>query len=357
MKRILSVLFFFFGMISFVAAAGHLPTWQERLPAKAKVVETREADLNGDGRAEIVVAYTIPEEGKTVGHASVFERGRNGDYRRYDLKVACPGGNPASITVLDVTGDVRPELIIEAGVAGTVQLLDVYRRSSDGYERLLRTEGLGHVIWDADGDRIPDIISRYRVGSLADQAFQRFRWLGGRFVAWHAPLWTYANPHAVPDRIPDVIGLPLKTAAAKVNLNLGVIAELDSWAPLDRVLRQSVWPGEPRQEVHLAVSAGDTSFRALKPLVAAPEHTAWLQRQVEGVTQVVHTRYLVGPAHYFRLQEPWQVVLGGKAQSVRWIGVGAEVPHVGLLYLTTEEPSPKRMSPPFQVALYTAALR
>lgn len=381
-KRAVATVLLLFGMISFVAAAGRPVGMEAALPPDATVTLVEEADLTGDGRSELIVGYTVPRQGRpsTLGQVAVLERMRNGDYRRFDLAAAWPGHYPPQFTVIDVTGDRRPELVIRAAAGGAVGWLGVYRRGDGRYERLLHTVGLENLLWDADADGTPDIIGRQRTGSQADQALQRFRWLGGRFVSWHAPRWSYAPYSGQEGIVPNVLGLTVREAEqrlAQAGLDLGLIAEIDTPGPTDRIFRQSMPAGmrrtEPDQQVHVAVAAGDTRFdpgaglpgvdRVLyqgeaEPVSAsgsAAEWHTWLLPLVSGVEQAVHARTITSPAYLVRLAEPWQVRIGREPVTVRWVGVGLEPPSQGLLFLAPEDPRPGYLWPPFEVALYTRA--
>lgn len=369
------ILTFLLVAVSAAAQAVPLPDLQSILPPGAVVNATMEADLTGDGRSELIIGYALPRSGlpPTEGRAVVLERSATGAYRRFDLPGVWGGHYRPLFRVLDLTGDGRPELV--EMVAGDVawRFLRVFRRTIDGYEMLLENPAQDHVLWDADGDGRVEVIARYRRGLQVDQALQRFRWLNNRFIAWHAPEWTYRDGPTTVRKVPDLKGLTLQEADAtlkKAGLSLGVIAELDVPGQPGRVIRFEAQDGE----VNVAVPAGNTSFAAPKlPLVATIHYAselgrsaapiagtpsdranwhAWLQRLVSGVEQVVHTNSALPPVYLVELQEPWRVKLGNKTETVRWVGVSMQVPERGLLFLASEDPRPGYR---FTAAVYTSA--
>ncbi|HYF92776.1 MAG TPA: hypothetical protein VD969_11085 [Symbiobacteriaceae bacterium] len=381
MQRTLSACVVFLLLLSAFGSAGAAapPDIRHLLPAGATVVVTVELDLTGDGRPELLVGYTLPREGlpPTLGRAAVLERDSAGGLLRFDLAGTWPGHYPPRFTATDMTGDGRPELVERAGGGGAWGTLRVFRRAAEAYEMLLEDHAQDHVLWDADGDGRLEVIARKRTRYQEDQLLQRFVWRDGRFVAWHAPEWSYSHTVPAGTRLPGLKGFSVKQAdqaLVKAGYRLGVIAALDRGMRADRVLRYQNENGQ----VHVAVSAGNTKV-SLPPLLpvsgvyyvsdtapgTAPvamtdaQRTrwhGWLSQLMQGVQQAVYTRYLshtAGPIYFVELQAPWTVKLGDRTQTVRWVGVGTRPPYLGLLFMAPGLRRSGWILPDFLAAIYT----
>ncbi len=362
--------------------AAATPDLKRLLPPGAEVVVTQEADLTGDGRPELILGYMLPRQGlpPTLGRAAVFEGDRAGTLRRIDLAGSWPGHYPPKFTVIDLTGDGRPELVEQVGGGVAWGTLRVFRRATESYELLLEDAAMAHVLWDADGDGRPDVIARKRIRSQQDQALQRFLWRDGRFIAWHAPEWSYTTSKSAPaPTMPNLTGLTVKEAdmaLSRAGFNLGVLAALDRPGPAGRIIRYAQDGGQ----VHVAFPAGDTSVSlpALPPVsgvqyfsgrepgaapIAGTESQRarwrdWLSQLAARARQAVYTgglsTYSREPVYIVELQAPWSVKLGGREQTVRWVGVGTGVPFQGLLFLASERVRPGYQWAKFKAAVFTA---
>lgn len=372
-------------MLWLLLALGAIPTigpdLQSFLPPNATVNVQTKLDLTGDGRPELIIGYTLPRGGlpPTEGHAIVLERTRKGRYRKFDLPGSWPGHYPPRFQAVDLTGDGRPELVEQVAGGGAWEMMRVFRWTEKGPEMLLEDPAVYHLLWDVERKGRPEIIARKRWRNSNDQYLQRIIWRDGRFVAWHAPEWSYAFVARGPQgEEPPVVGLTLKQAEEalnKVGLNLGVIAELDQPGKPGQIIRSE----RRGDEVDVVLPAGNTRFAApkLPPLDAvyrsgvgdpwgeAPiagttpdleRWQRWLQGVVGGAAQVVHTRYPEGPAYKLKLKTPWSVKLGDEQAEVSWITVPLEGITKGLIYLATEEPQqPGHLYLTYKAAVYTRA--
>lgn len=358
------------------------------LPPKAQVVVTQEAELTGDRTPELIVAYTLPRDGlpPTEGRAAVLERTAGGGYRRFDLPGAWGGHYLPSFTVRDLTGDGRPELVLQVAGGGAWEMLSVIRRAPGGGYTALLTDPAGrHAIWDADGDGLPEVLGNSKLGSPAHRRTESFRWLGDRYLAWHTAVWNYGGEFTGPGAgraaevaVPRLVGLPLPEAVRRSPRPPGMIVPVDSAAPAGQVVAQTA-PSVPEGgQVHLAVSAGSTVFAAgpfpgvrqalslpadLQDQLGVPAGSTppqrrrwdeWLSPVLRGARQVVHLTSYSGPAYMFALAQPWAVCAGGRWISVEWVGVGLAEPYRGLILLADRASEWGPLWPEWTTAVYTS---
>lgn len=211
-----------------IASAAPQAPFADLFPLNAKVVVTREADLTGSWGGHYIPRFRVQ----------------------------------------DLTGDGRPELVREVAGGGAWQMLSVFQRMPEGgYRALLHDPGRSHLIWDANGDGLPEVLSRDRVFPDGFQrATESYRWLGDRYIAWHTARW-YEMAEGAPDGrkapVPNLVSLAVQEAASRSNRRFGMIVPVDSPAPAGQILNQ--WPkagstGGDDPRVHLAVAAGSTQF-------------------------------------------------------------------------------------------------
>ena len=121
------------------------------------------ADLNGDGRADLVVA-SVGNAGAT-GSVGVFMNDGTGRFR--DPTSMSAGSAPAAVAVADLNGDGRPDLAVAnvksttcTGAQGTIDAL--FADGNGGFQGSVRFGGGGYetiAATDIDGDGDADLLA------------------------------------------------------------------------------------------------------------------------------------------------------------------------------------------------------
>lgn len=111
---------------------------------------------------------------KWLPSAAVLERGQGGRWRRRDLPGAWAPHYHPRLSAVDLTGDGQRELVRYTG-----------QGAAGGYAQLLSHVGHDHLLWDADGDGLPEIAGTAKLDLPPHIETETFRWDGRRYVAWH----------------------------------------------------------------------------------------------------------------------------------------------------------------------------
>jgi len=116
------------------------------------------ADLNGDGKADLVVTNAS----SAVGTVAVLLGNGDGTFQS---PVTYSGGSyPDSITIADVNGDGKPDLVVATGSYTTIGNAAVLLGNGDGtFEPLLTFSSLEYgadaiAVADVNGDGRPDLL-------------------------------------------------------------------------------------------------------------------------------------------------------------------------------------------------------
>jgi len=124
------------------------------------------ADLNGDGKPDVVVANECISTGCSAGHGSVGVLLGNGD-GTFQKAVTYAGGNHTfSVTIADVNGDDKPDLLLadSGSVTGTGQGVSVLLGNGDGtfQPRVVYDPGgntpVDVAVADVNDDGKPDLL-------------------------------------------------------------------------------------------------------------------------------------------------------------------------------------------------------
>jgi hypothetical protein len=122
-------------------------------------------DLDGDGSTDVVVANRLGEDGRSSGDLVVLLNDQTAPSKNDPAHYAA-GGEPRSVTIRDVDGDDRPDVVV-AGVCGVSVLLN----AGDGrLAHAVRYESVtgAVVLGDLDGDGDMDIVDTGPGGWSAD---------------------------------------------------------------------------------------------------------------------------------------------------------------------------------------------
>lgn len=117
------------------------------LPAGAANVDVSEVDADGDGLKEMLVIYALDGAGRGL---VIRREGAAG--RAYALGAGAPAElfreRWIENTVADVNGDGRTEVVVEGVVAGSAETLSVFQWNGGGYVTLLSLSGSEGVAVD-----------------------------------------------------------------------------------------------------------------------------------------------------------------------------------------------------------------
>ena len=120
------------------------------------------ADLDGDGRLDILVTTTSSDTGSTVGGVSVLLNQGGGTFapaRSYGMSAAAQ----TYLAVADVNGDGKSDVVVTGGLVGATSSADVLLNNGDGTLAAPIHEEIGVspsnvVIADVDGDGRNDLV-------------------------------------------------------------------------------------------------------------------------------------------------------------------------------------------------------
>lgn len=117
-------------------------------------------DLDGDGKPDIVV----PDNSDNT--VSVFRNTSAGGVFSFDVPVVLPAGNfPATVKIADIDGDGKLDIIVANGGGNT---FSVFRNISPGIGNIFFASGLDFaaasfpsnaIVTDINGDGMPDVVS------------------------------------------------------------------------------------------------------------------------------------------------------------------------------------------------------
>src|SRR5450756_1470465 len=123
------------------------------------------ADLNGDGKPDLVCNGSVTVNGTTVGLLTVLTNAGTGSF---SVDVSLPTDSlPGRIAVADINWDGRPDLISAKSGAGTVAINTNSVTGFHGNATLTVPSPIWVVAADVNGDAKPDlIIANYSVNTL-----------------------------------------------------------------------------------------------------------------------------------------------------------------------------------------------
>ena len=119
-------------------------------------------DLDGDGTAE-ALAFLSGEDSTPM--ICVYRRGEDGNYYHY-VTIIAEGSSVYSVDYADLNGDGSAELIVAWQIGGDLRQLSVYALGSadpSQQMRLLTADCTQFVVCDLDGNGVPDLLD-LRVG-------------------------------------------------------------------------------------------------------------------------------------------------------------------------------------------------
>jgi len=159
----------------------------------------RHGDADDDGTAEWVGLTLQPGDPPRL-RGFVLDGDTWYDLRPPTEAEGGMGTYPACrLSIEDVNGDGRTELMIEGRKPGNVDLLHIFVWQGDAYSMLASFQGdAGVLLDDTDGDLMPEILARYHAGSgLAWEAVHT--WDGSHYGwTWERYTWLHPDrPHVL----------------------------------------------------------------------------------------------------------------------------------------------------------------
>lgn len=156
-------------VVAYVNPGQHNVPWTRRVLSSVTPgpVNLAVADINGDGRPDIVVAMRFQPDsnpaGSTVGVAWLENTGQpTGEWIYHPIDTTPANwGDPRTVQVADINGDGRLDVVTTDGVTGTVAWYE--QTASGGWTRHV-IQGVSTinahfgVVHDMDGDGQPDIV-------------------------------------------------------------------------------------------------------------------------------------------------------------------------------------------------------
>jgi FG-GAP-like repeat/Bacterial pre-peptidase C-terminal domain len=137
--------------------ANGVATLAGQLQTDLQPVRIAAADLNGDGRQDLVVANA------GTANVSIFMATAAGGFAAATMQGATD--HPTELTLVDLTGDMRPDIVLTDEVAGTVTVL-MNQGAGDFAAPIHYRATTGQAGFDLNSTGAADLLSRDGAGSI-----------------------------------------------------------------------------------------------------------------------------------------------------------------------------------------------